>query len=175
MFFLPAADPVTACGQALRRRIARVILKSPGTIQVLYRLFYIVALWFHAGWLIQRGIENGGKKAAGPSPLDRRHAQRSTPMELFIFARFHGREGQEAAVAAALREQVPAVRAEPGCLAIAAYCSVRDLRLFWIHSHWIDEAAFETHAELPHTQRFVERVQQLIDHPFDVTRTHPIT
>jgi quinol monooxygenase YgiN len=52
---------------------------------------------------------------------------------------------------------------------------IRDPRLLWIHSHWIDEAAFEIHAELPHTHRFVERVQQLIDHPFDVTRTHPIT
>lgn len=98
----------------------------------------------------------------------------STPMELFIFARFHASAGQEEAVATTLREQVPAVRAEPGCLAIAAYRSVRDARQFWIHSRWIDEAAFEIHAELPHTQRFLERVQELIDHPLDVTRTHPI-
>jgi quinol monooxygenase YgiN len=96
-------------------------------------------------------------------------------MELFIFARFHACEGREAAVAAALREQVPAARAEPGCLAIAAYRSTRDPRLFWIHSRWTDEAAFEIHAELPNTQRFVDRVQQLIDHPFDVTRAHSIT
>ncbi len=95
-------------------------------------------------------------------------------MELVIFARFRAREGQEEAVAAALREQVPAVRDEPGCLAIAAYRSVRDPRLFWIHSRWVDEAAFEIHAELPRTVRFVEIVQQLIDHPLDVTRTHPI-
>jgi quinol monooxygenase YgiN len=96
-------------------------------------------------------------------------------MELFIFARFHARERQESAVAAALRDVVGPSRAERGCLAIAAYRSVRDPRLFWIHSRWIDEAAFETHAELPHTVRFVERVQQLIDHPLDVTRAHPIT
>jgi len=96
-------------------------------------------------------------------------------MELFIFARFHGREGQEAAVAAALRDVVAPSRAEPGCLAIAAYRSIRDPRLFFIHSSWIDEAAFEIHAELPHTVRFMERVQQLIDHPLEVTRTHPIT
>ncbi|MBI1776444.1 MAG: antibiotic biosynthesis monooxygenase [Proteobacteria bacterium] len=96
-------------------------------------------------------------------------------MELFIFARFHAHQRQEAAVAAALSEQVPAVRAELGCLAIAAYRSVRDPRLFWIHSRWIDEAAFETHAELPRTLRFLGRVQPLIDHPLDVTRTHPIT
>ncbi len=55
-------------------------------------------------------------------------------MEVFIFARFHAREGQEDAVAPLLREQVTAVRTEPGCLAINAYRSVRDPRLFWIHS-----------------------------------------
>ncbi len=95
-------------------------------------------------------------------------------MELVIFARFHAREGQEEAVAAALREQVPKARAEPGCVAIAAHRSTRDPRLFWIHSRWVDEAAFEVHAELPNTQRFVERMEELIEHPFEATRTKPI-
>lgn len=95
-------------------------------------------------------------------------------MELFIFARFHAREGQQDAVAALLREQVPAARTEPGCLAINAYHSVRDARLFWIYSRWTDAAAFEVHANLPRTDRFVERAEQLIDHPFDVTRAHAI-
>jgi quinol monooxygenase YgiN len=95
-------------------------------------------------------------------------------MELFIFARFHAREGQETAVAAALRDVVAPSRAEPGCLAIAAYRSTREPRLFYIHSRWVDEAAFEIHAGLPHTVRFVERVQPLIDHPFEATRATPI-
>ena len=95
-------------------------------------------------------------------------------MELFIFARFHAREGQEDVLAALLREQVGPVRAEPGCLAIGAYRSVRDPRLFWIHARWVDEAAFDVHAGLPNTIRFVERAEQLIDHPFDVTRSHAI-
>ena len=95
-------------------------------------------------------------------------------MELFIFARFHARDGQEDAVAAALRDTVGPSRAEPGCLAIAAYRSVRDARLFFIHSRWLDEAAFDAHAGLPHAVRFVERVQSLIDHPLEVVRTHAI-
>lgn len=95
-------------------------------------------------------------------------------MELVIFARFHAREGRQAALAATLREQVGPVRAEPGCLEIAAYGSTRDPRLFWIHSRWIDEAAFEVHADLPRTLGFLERVQALIDHPLDVTRAHAI-
>jgi len=54
---------------------------------------------------------------------------------------------------------------------IEVYRSVRDLRLFWLHSRWIDEAAFDRHVERPETNQFVVRVQRLIDHPFDVTRT----
>ena len=95
-------------------------------------------------------------------------------MKLFIFARFHAREGEAEAVAAALRAVVPPSRAEPGCLAIQAFRSTRDDRLHFIHSRWADEAAFDHHATLPHTQRFIATVQKLIDHPLDVTRSLPI-
>jgi len=95
-------------------------------------------------------------------------------LELFIFARFHAREGEEDAVGAAMRDMLGPVRAEPGCLAIDAFCSTRDPRLFYVHSRWIDEAAFDLHAELPHTVRFVERVEPLIDHPLDVTRARRV-
>jgi quinol monooxygenase YgiN len=44
----------------------------------------------------------------------------------------------------------------------------------YIHSRWTDEAAFDIHAGLPHTARFLARVQPLIDHPLDVTRARPI-
>jgi quinol monooxygenase YgiN len=95
--------------------------------------------------------------------------------ELFIFARFHARQGEDDAVAVAMRDMLGPVRAEPGCLAIDVFRSLRDVRLFYIHSRWVDEAAFEIHARLPHTARFLERVQPLIDHPLDVTRTKPIS
>jgi quinol monooxygenase YgiN len=96
-------------------------------------------------------------------------------MELVIIARFHAREGSEEAVASALREQVLKVRGEPGCREIGAYASTRDSRLFFIHSRWIDEAAFNVHAGLANTVQFVERMEQLIDHPFDVSRVRAIT
>jgi len=95
-------------------------------------------------------------------------------MELFIFARFHVREGNELTAGAVLREQVEATRSEPGCLAIRAFRSIRDQRLFYIHSRWADEAAFEIHADLPRTVGFVERMEMLIDHPFEATRARPL-
>jgi len=95
--------------------------------------------------------------------------------ELFIFARFHAREGQHEAVADALRTVIAPTRKEPGCLGIDAFRSTRDPRLFYIHSRWIHEAAFETHATLPHTVLFLERVQPLLDHTLDVVRTRTLT
>jgi quinol monooxygenase YgiN len=95
--------------------------------------------------------------------------------QLFIFARFHANAGQEEDVASALRDVLPPTRAEAGCLSVQAHRAVGDKRLFYIHSRWVDEAAFEVHAQLPHTVRFIDRVQELIDHPLEVTRTRPIT
>jgi quinol monooxygenase YgiN len=91
-------------------------------------------------------------------------------VELFIFARFHARRGNEDAVGEALLDVVALSREEPGCLGIHAFRSTRDPQLFYIHSRWKDDAAFETHAGLPHTIRFVGRVELLIDHPLEVTR-----
>ena len=91
-------------------------------------------------------------------------------MELFIFARFHARPGNEGAVAEAILDNLAPSRGEPSCLNIHAYRSTRDPQLFYIHSRWKDEAAFENHAGLPHTVRFLERVQPLIDHALDVNR-----
>ena len=95
-------------------------------------------------------------------------------MELVIFARFHARPGNEDALAAVLREILAPSREEPGCRSIDAFRSVRDARLFYIHSRWKDEEAFDRHAGLPHTVRFIERVEPLIDHPLEVTRTQRV-
>jgi quinol monooxygenase YgiN len=48
---------------------------------------------------------------------------------------------------------------------------VKDPRLYHVHSRWRDMAAFERHAELPHTLRMLECVEPLLDHPPDVTRS----
>jgi quinol monooxygenase YgiN len=95
-------------------------------------------------------------------------------MELFIFGRFHARAGSEPAVEEALTDVLAPSRAEAGCLSIHAFRSTRDPRLFYIHSRWVEEDAFEKHASLPHTVRFLERVEPLIDHPLDVTRARMV-
>ena len=74
-------------------------------------------------------------------------------------------------MARVLAEQVAHTRGEPGCLAISAFRSTRDDRQFFIHSRWANEAAFEVHAALAGTHAFVARMEALMDHPFDATRT----
>ena len=88
-------------------------------------------------------------------------------MELFVFARFHARPGEERGVAAAILDVLAPTTRESGCLSIQAFRSVRDCGLFYIHSRWKDEAAFDHHAALPHTVRFIERVEPLIDHALE--------
>ena len=104
-------------------------------------------------------------------------SQASAPfvdMEPYIFARFHSREARDEEVAALLRDQVAFVRNEPGCLAIGAYRPARDPRPFNIHSRWIDEAAFDAHAALANTLRFVGRIESFVDDPLEVTRSKSI-
>jgi quinol monooxygenase YgiN len=95
-------------------------------------------------------------------------------MQLDTIVRFHAREGQEGVIAMAMREAAAQVRAEPGCLGIEYFRSTRDALLFYIHSRWRDEAAFELHAELPHTLRFLDLVRPAIDHDLFVARVEKL-
>ena len=94
--------------------------------------------------------------------------------ELFIFIRFHARPGLEGALADKLREIRAATRSEEGCREIEVYRSVSDPGLFWVHSRWINEHAFEAHTRFPHTVRFLASAPPLLDHVLDVSRSRPI-
>jgi quinol monooxygenase YgiN len=95
-------------------------------------------------------------------------------VELYGFVRLHAREGQEQALEESLREVIAPTREEAGCMSIHAFRSMRDRRLFFIHSRWLDEEAFQLHGRLPHTVRFLERVDELLDEPREVARTEMI-
>jgi quinol monooxygenase YgiN len=95
-------------------------------------------------------------------------------MELFLFARFHARRGQEAALREAIEAVAGPTKLEPGCLGYEAFRSVNVEGEFYIHSRWRDQAAFELHASLAHTQRFIAVAEGLIDHPLSVSLTEPL-
>ena len=92
-------------------------------------------------------------------------------MELFLFARLHARAGVEGQLERAIAEVQRPTSEEDGCLGYRAFRSVRDPREYYVHSRWRDQAAFDHHARLPHTLRFVSVVEPLLDHPFAVSLT----
>jgi quinol monooxygenase YgiN len=67
--------------------------------------------------------------------------------EIFIFARFNAKVGLQQALAETIREVLGPTRQEPGCLSIHAYGAIQYPRLFYIHSQWEDEAAFDHHVQ----------------------------
>lgn len=87
-------------------------------------------------------------------------------MDVFVFGRFHARPGKRDELRQAMFDVQGPTKAEPGCLDYGAFHSVRDPDEFFIHSRWQDLAAFEHHAELAHTQRFLASLETLLDHPF---------
>jgi quinol monooxygenase YgiN len=66
---------------------------------------------------------------------------------------------------------VEPTRAEIGCLSIRVYESLREPAMFAIHSEWVDEAAFEFHAQLPHTVGFLKAAEELLTHPVQGLRS----
>ena len=95
-------------------------------------------------------------------------------MSFHFIVRFEPQPGKESA----FREEVLRVnapsRAEPGCLRIDVYESLRKPFVFAIHSEWVDEASFELHATLPHTVQFLEAAETLLTHPVEGLRLRQI-
>jgi quinol monooxygenase YgiN len=95
-------------------------------------------------------------------------------MPLYIFARLEPKPGKELQLRDELDLVLKPTRAEPGCVRIHLYESTRGPLIYYIHSEWIDEPAFDAHAELPHMRRFLGLIDELITHPLQAMRTKQV-
>ncbi len=95
-------------------------------------------------------------------------------MSFHFIVRFQPQPGKAQAFRDELLRVVEPTRTEPGCIAINVFQSLREPFTFAIHSEWLDEAAFEHHAQLPHTVRFVEAASELLTHPIEGLRSNHI-
>jgi len=95
-------------------------------------------------------------------------------MSVHFIVRFEPQPGKQAEFRQELLRVVEASRAEPGCVAIRAFESLREPFVFAIHSEWADEAAFELHAQLPHTVRFLGAAKDLLTHSVQGLRSREI-
>jgi len=91
---------------------------------------------------------------------------------MHFFVRFEPQPGKETEFREELLRVMEPTRAETGCLAIHAYESLRTPCVFTVHSEWVDEAAFDFHAQLPHTVQFVQESEKLLTHAVHGLRTH---
>ena len=95
-------------------------------------------------------------------------------MPLHTFVHFEPIPGKEQQLREELRSLLDPTRAEPGCIRIHLYEALRDPLVFYIHSEWVDEAAFDKHAKLPHMTRFLSLAGALVTHPVKGIRTKQI-
>ncbi len=95
-------------------------------------------------------------------------------MSVHFFVRFEPVPGKEMDFRKELLRIVEPTRAEIGCLAIHAFESLREPLVFAIHSEWADEAAFELHAQLPHTVQFLGAAEKLLSHSVQGLRSREI-
>ena len=95
-------------------------------------------------------------------------------MSLHVILRFEPLKGREVAFRDELLRVNAPSRAEPGCLRIDVFESVREPWMFAVHSEWVDEAAFDLHATLPHTLRFLEAARSLLTHEVQGLRVRQI-
>lgn len=95
-------------------------------------------------------------------------------MSIHFVVRFEPQPGKAAAFREELLRVVGPSRAETGCVAMHVFESLREPFLFAIHSEWTDEAAFELHAQLPHTVQFLAAAKDLLTHPVQGLRSREI-
>ena len=83
-------------------------------------------------------------------------------MSVHFIVQFHPPPDAIADFRSELLMVVHPTRTEPGCRAIRVFESISQPSMFAIHSEWNDEAAFELHARLPHTLRFLAAAERLL-------------
>jgi len=95
-------------------------------------------------------------------------------MPHYTFVRFDPVPGKEQQLRDELLRVLEPTRAESGCLCIHLFESTRGPLTFFIHSEWIDEAAFDAQAKLRHMTRFLGAVGHLMTNSLQGVRTNRI-
>jgi quinol monooxygenase YgiN len=95
-------------------------------------------------------------------------------LSLHTFVRFEPQPGKEQQLREELKLLLEPTRAEPGCIRIHLYEALRQPLVFYIHSEWVDEAAFDAHPKLPHMVRFLGLAGELTTHPVKGIRTKQV-
>ena len=80
-----------------------------------------------------------------------------------VIAQHKALSGRGDEIAAMLRDHVRATRDEPGCVAFVVSRSVDEPERFVLFERFVDEAAFQSHRNSPHFERFIEHGGPLLE------------
>jgi quinol monooxygenase YgiN len=91
-----------------------------------------------------------------------------------FIVRFEPQAGKETEFREELLRVIEPSRQEAGCVGFEVFESLREPLTFAIHSEWVDEAAFDRHAEKLHTEQFLRAAEELLTHPVQGLRAQRI-
>jgi quinol monooxygenase YgiN len=74
-------------------------------------------------------------------------------MAYVVTATWTAREGEEDAVAAAIRQLIPASRGEPGNLLYQCHRDPENPRVFFFYEQYVDEDGYRAHGASEHFER----------------------
>lgn len=89
--------------------------------------------------------------------------------QVTVLARVRAKDGMEERLKAELLSLVAPSRDEAGCINYDLHQLSDDPTYFMFHENWESRAALEAHLETPHSVAFDERVEGMLDAPFDIT------
>ena len=95
-------------------------------------------------------------------------------MSLHVFVRFDARPDKLERLRTEVLGILEPTRAEPGCVDIHLYEEKSASGTFFIHSTWRDDAAIDTHLQLPHMKRFQGVLDDLVSNTVKAVRTRQI-
>ena len=84
---------------------------------------------------------------------------------VFIFATLKPQTGKEGAAEELLRGMCAPSRAEEGCIFYNLYTAQDGSGTFHFFECWREQAALDTHREMPHYKNFRENLGDLMDGP----------
>ena len=91
-----------------------------------------------------------------------------------VFVRFDAQPGQLERLRTEVLAIVEPTRAEPGCIEFHLYEQTNASGTLFIHSRGKDDAAIDTHLQLPHMKPFLAVMDDLVTNQVKAVRTRQI-
>jgi len=89
--------------------------------------------------------------------------------KITLVALVKAKEGMEEAVREELLSLVKPTRSEPGCINYDLHQAIDDKSVFIFYENWKSREDLDKHIEMPHLKAFLEKAENLLAKPLEVT------